>query len=99
MEWMNYGMDLLRCVADGSGGWRLCLATNGSLFSVGTFTTFLVFDLGNAAAGGTGGRYGRGLPVPMPVKAPGTASSSVVNFAMLLTRFSSVIAGPFVIMT
>ena len=78
-------MDLLRCGVDGSGGWRLCLATNGSPFSVGPFTTFIVFDLGNAAAGGTGGQYGRGLPVPMPVKAPGTAFPSVVNFAMLLT--------------
>ena len=58
---------------------------NGSLFNVGPFTTFIGFDLGNAAAGGTGGRYGRGLPVPMPVKASGTAFPSVVNFAMLLT--------------
>ena len=92
-------MDLLRCVADGYGGWRLCLAMNGSLFSAGPFTTFIVFDLENAAAGGTGGRYGRGLPVLMPVKSPGTAFPSVVNFAMPLTRFSSVIAGPFAIMT
>ena len=52
---------------------------------------FIVFDLGNAAVHGTGGRYGRGLPVPVPVKAPGTAFPSVVNFAMFLTRFSSVI--------
>ena len=78
-------MDLLRCGVDGSDGWRLCLATNGSLFSVGPFTTFIVFDLGNGAAGGTDGRYGQGLPVPMPVKAPRTAFPSVVNLAMLLT--------------
>ena len=45
-------MDLLRCGADGSGGWRICLTTNCSLFSVGPFTTLMVFDLGNAAAGG-----------------------------------------------
>ena len=99
MEWMNYGMDLLRCVADGSGGWRLCLAMNGSLFDIGPFTTFIEFDLGNATAHGTGRLYGRGLPVPVPVKAPGTAFLSVVNFAMLLTQFSSVIACPFAIMT
>ena len=90
---------LLRCGVDGSDGWRLCLATNGSLFSVGPFTTFIEFDLGNAAAHGTGGRYGRRLPIPMPVKAPGTTFPSVVNFPMLLTRFSSVIADPFAIMT
>ena len=93
------GMDLLRCIADGSGGWRLCLATNGSLFGVSPFTKLIGFDLRKAAAHGTGGRYGWGLPVPMPVKVPGTASLSVVNFAMLLTWFPSVIAGPFVIMT
>ena len=92
-------MDLLRCGADGSGGWRLYLATNGSLFSVGPFTKLTGFDLRKVAAHGMGGWYGWGLPVPMPVKVPGTASSSVVNFAMLLTRFPSVIAGPFVIMT
>ena len=92
-------MDLLRCGVDGSDGWRLCLATNGSLFGVGPFTKLIGFDLRKAAVHGTGGRYGRGLPVPMPVKVPGAASSSVVNFAMLLTRFPSVIAVPFVIMT
>ena len=92
-------VDLLRCGADGSDGWRLCLAMNGSLFGVGPFTKLIGFYLRKAAAHGTGGRYGRGLPVPMPVKVHGTASSSVVNFAMLLTRFPSVIAGPFVIMT
>ena len=77
-------MDLLRCGADGSGGWRLCLATNGSLFSVGPFTTFIGFDLGNAAAHGTGVWYMRGLPVQMLVKSPGTAFPSVDNFSMLL---------------
>ena len=71
---------------------------NGSLFGIGPFTKIIGFDLRKAAAHGTGGRYGRGLPVPMPVKASGTASSSLVNFAALMTRFSSVIAGPFVIM-
>ncbi len=92
-------VDLLRCGVDGSDGWRLCLATNGSLFGVGSFIELIGFDLGTAAAHGTGAWYGRGLPVPMPVKAPGTAFPSVVNFAMLLTRFPSVIACPFVIMT
>ena len=75
-------MDLLRCGADGSGGWRLCLATNGSLFGVGPVTKLIGFDLRKAAAHGTGGRYGRGLPVPMPVKVHGTVSSSVVNFVL-----------------
>ena len=92
-------VDLLRCGADGYDGWRLCLATNGSPFGVGPFTKLIGFDLRKAVAHGTGRQYGRGLPVPMPVKVPGTASSSVVNFVMLLTRFSLVIAGPFVIMT
>ena len=92
-------MDLLRCCVDGSDGWQLCLAMNGSLFGISPFTKLIGFDLRKAAAHGTGGRYGWGLPVPMPVKVPGTASSSVVNFAMLLTRFPSVITGPFVIMT
>ena len=92
-------MDLLRCGVDGSDGWRLCLATNDSLFGVGFFTELIGVDLGKAVAHGTGAWYGRGFPVPMLVKVPGTASSSVVNFAMLLTRFPSVIAGPFVIMT
>ena len=92
-------VDLLRCGADGSDGWRLCFATNGSLFGVGPFTKLIGFDLRKAAVHGTGGRYGRGLPVPMLVKAHGTAFRSVVNFAMLLTRFSSAIAGPFVILT
>jgi hypothetical protein len=57
------------------------------------------FDLRKAAANRKGGWYGRGLLIPMPVKVPGTASSSVINFIMLLTRFSSVIEGPFVIIT
>ena len=73
--------------------------SGGSLFGVGSFTYLIGFDLKNAAAASTGGWYGRGLPVPMPVKAPGTAFPSVINFAMLLTRFSSVIAGPFAIKT
>ena len=78
-------VDLLQCGVDGSDGWQLCLATNGSPFGVGPFTKLIGFDLRKAATHGTGGRYGRGLPVPMPVKVLGTASSSVVNFAMLLT--------------
>ena len=91
-------MDLLRYGVDGSDGWRLCLATNGSLFGVGSFTELIGFDLGKAAAHSTGAWYGRGLPVPMPIKASRTTSPSLVNFAALMTRFSSVIAGPFVIM-
>ena len=91
-------MDLLRCGVDGSDGWRLYLATNGSLFCIGSFTELIGFDLGKAAVASTGGRYGWALPVPMPVKASRTASSSLVNFAALMTRFSSAIAGPFVIM-
>ena len=92
------GMDLLRCGVDGFGGWRPCLATNGSLFSVGPLTKIIGFNLGNPTAHGTGGWYGRGLPVPMHVKAHGTTFSSVVNFSMPLTRFHSVIACPVVIM-
>jgi hypothetical protein len=93
------GIDLLWCVADGSGGWWLCLAISSSLFSVSPFTTFIVFDLGNAAVSHTGGRYGWGFPLPMPVKAVEFAFPSVLNFSMLLTRFSSVLGGPFAIMT
>ena len=72
-------VDLLRCGADGSDGWRLCLATNGSLFGVGPFTKLIGFDLRKAAAHGTGGRYGRGLPVPMPVKVPGSCPRLVLS--------------------
>ena len=90
-------VDLLRCGVDGSDGWRLCLATNGSLFGVGSFTELIGFDLGKAAAHGTGAWYGRVLPVLMPVKASGTASSSLVNFPARMMRFSSVIAGPAII--
>ena len=92
-------VDLLRCGVDESDGWRLCLATSGSLFGVGSFIELIGFDLGKAAAPSTGAWYGRGLPVPMPVKPSGTAFSSLVNFPVLVTRFSSVIAGPFAIMT
>lgn len=90
-------VDLLRCGVDGSDGWRLCLATNGSSFGIGSFTRLIVFDLGKAAAHSTGAWYGRGLPALMPVKVPGSTSSSLVNFVALLTRFCSVIAAPFVI--
>ncbi len=65
-------VDLLQCGVDGSDGWRLCLATNGSLFGVAPFTELIGFDLGSAAAHRTGGRYSRGLPVPVPTKLPGT---------------------------
>jgi hypothetical protein len=54
--------------------------------------------LKKAATHGTSRRYERGLPVPVPVKVHGIASLSVVNFTMLLTQISSVIAYPFVIM-
>jgi hypothetical protein len=75
---------------DLADGWLLSgrflyLATNGPLYSVGPFTTFVGFDLGNVVVGGTGGWYRRGLPVPIPVKALGTAFPSVVKFAMFLT--------------
>ena len=73
--------------------------SGGSLFGVGSFTELIGFDLGNAAAASTGGRYGWALPVPMPAKLSGTAFRRLVNFAELVTRFSSVIAGPFAIMT
>jgi hypothetical protein len=56
------------------------LETNGSLFSIDSFKELIGFDLGNAVAHGTGSRYGRGLPVPMSVKAPRTACLSVSNF-------------------
>ena len=61
--------------------------SGGYPFGVGSFTELIGFDLRKAAAHGTGGRYGRGLPVPVPVKAPGTAFPNVVNFSMLLTQF------------
>ena len=73
-------VDLLRCGVDGSDGWRLCLATNGSLFGVGSFTELIGFDLGNAAARSTGGRYGRGLPVSVFAKPPGTDFRPLVDF-------------------
>lgn len=99
MEDIGDGMDLLRCGADGSDGWRLCLAMNGSPFGVGSFTKLIWFNLRMATADGTCGLYGRGLPIPMPIKLPGTASSRIVNLAVLLTRFPSVVARPFFIMT
>ena len=92
-------VDLLRCGVDGSDGWRLCLATNGPFFGVGSFTELIGFDLGKAAAPRTGGRYRWGLPVPMSAKLSGTAFRRLVNFDILVTRFSSVIAGLFAIMT
>jgi hypothetical protein len=87
-----------RCGVDGFDGWPLCLAMNASLFGVGSFIELIGFDLGKAAAQRTGAWNGRGLLVPMPVKVPRTASLCLVNFVVLLTQFSSVIAGPFVIM-
>ena len=92
-------VDLLRCGVDGSDGWRLCLTTNGSLFGVAPFTELIGFDLGSAAAHRTGGWYWQGLPVPVSAKPPGTDFRPLVDFAALVTRFSSVIAGPFAIMT
>ena len=67
-------VDLLRCGVDRFDGWRLCLTMNGSLFGVAPFIELIGFDLRKAAAHGTGGRYGWGLLIPMPVKVPRTAS-------------------------
>ena len=92
-------VDLLRCGVDGSDGWQLCLATNGSPFGVDPFTKLIGFDLRKATAHGTGGRYGRGLPIPVSSRPPGTDFRPLVDFAALVMRFSSVIAGPFAIMT
>jgi hypothetical protein len=47
----------------------------------------------------TCGRYGRGLPVPMPSIAPGTDLSSLVDFVVTVTGLSSVIAGLFALKT
>jgi hypothetical protein len=38
-------VDLLRWVADGYVGWRLCLAMNGSLSGMDPFTKVIRFDL------------------------------------------------------
>jgi hypothetical protein len=91
-------VDLLWCGVDGSDGWRLYLATNVSPLG-GSFIELIGFDFRNAAARSTGGRYGRGLPVLVSAKVPGTDFQRLVNFAALVTLFSSVIAGPFSIMT
>ena len=56
-------VDLLQCGVDGSDGWRLYLATNDSLFGVGSFTELIGFDLGKAAAHSTGAWYGRTVRV------------------------------------
>ena len=88
-------VDLLRCGVDGSDGWRLCLTTNGSLFHRAPFTKLIGLDIGNATARSMGGRYGWGLPVPMSAKPSGTDFYPLVDFAALVTRFSSVILGPF----
>ena len=78
-------VDLLRCVVDGSDGWRLCLTTNDSLFGVAPFTELIGFDLGKATAPRTGRRYGRGLPVPVSAKPSGTDFRHLVDFAALVT--------------
>ena len=72
---------------------------NGSLFGVESFTELIGFDLGNLAAHSTGGWYGRGLPIPVSAKPSRTDFDPLVDFAALVTRFSSVIAGPFAIKT
>jgi hypothetical protein len=90
-------MDLLRCGVDGSNRWRLCLVANGSLFGIESFTKLIGFDLGNAATRSMGRRYGWGLPVLVSAKPSATSFWSLVNFAALVTRFSSVIAGPFLL--
>jgi hypothetical protein len=48
-------VDLLRCGVDGSDGWRLCFAMNGSLFRAPPFTELIGFDLGSVAAHRMGG--------------------------------------------
>ena len=82
MEEIGDGMDeqwwwiSFRCVADGSGAWRLCMAMNGSLSGLAPFTKVIGFDLGSAAAHRMGGRYGGGgLPVPVPAKLPGASKT------------------------
>jgi hypothetical protein len=72
---------------------------NGSLFGVAPFTELIGFDLGNIVIRRTGGRYGRGLPILVSSKPPGTDFWPLVDFAALVTRFFSVIAGSFAIMT
>jgi hypothetical protein len=56
------------------------------------------FDLRKVAAPSTGGRYRRGLPVPMSAKLHGTEFRPLVNFVALVPIFSSVIASSFAIM-
>jgi hypothetical protein len=75
------------------------LARNGCLFRVSPFTELIGFDLWKVAAPSLGRRYGRGLPVPMSTKHPGTDFRPLVDFVALVTRFFSIIAGPFSIKT
>ena len=58
-----------------------------------------VFDEAVLLTHRTGGPYGRAPPVSVSAKLPGTTFRPLVNFAALVTRFSSVIAGPFAIKT
>jgi hypothetical protein len=73
-------MDILRCVADGSGGWKVYLATNGSHFGLAPFTKVIEFYLGNALAPRWGGQYRRGLPVPVSTMRHGTDFDPLVDF-------------------
>jgi hypothetical protein len=84
-------VDLLRCGAGGSNWWRLCLTTNGSLFGMAPFMELIGFDLRKTGAPSTGRRYWWGLPISMSAKLHGTDFRSLVDFAALVTRFSSTI--------
>jgi hypothetical protein len=59
------------------------------------FTKVIGLDLRSALVPSTGGRYGRGFPVPVSSIPFGTDFDLLVDFDALVTRFSSVIAGPF----
>ena len=54
---MNYGGGSPSMVVDGSGGWRLCLATAGVSNDLAPFIEVVAFDLRKAPAHGTGGRH------------------------------------------
>jgi hypothetical protein len=48
---------------------------------IGAFTNVVVFDLAEATPPGTGGQYGRALPIPVVVKPLRDSSSTPVCVA------------------
>jgi hypothetical protein len=69
------------------------MVLNGLSSDLAPFMKVIGFDLRGPPGHSTGGRYEWGLPVPVSVTSPGTEFATLVDFAVIVTGFSSVIEG------